>query len=154
MYGTTDATKLGTHRGGLRLCLAFASVLAAAACDGSTGLLNEPVPLDDALLHYTGDRCFAVIPGRTTDAKLDTLPFTCGVIIIGFSDSTRWDNIQDLVHNLGGRTGNRFPSSGEYVFHVDFYVPVGREKQAIEKARKDPRVTYAELLYSIRVGVP
>lgn len=98
--------------------------------------------------HYTGGSCYAVYAYGADSQNADTLPFICGIVSVGFQDSTQWKHIQRLVRDLGGEVTSwspwyLAPTEDDQVFRVSISVPVGSESQIIERACEHSRVTHA-----------
>ncbi len=133
--------------------------LAAFACGEQEHLPSKPVSLNGGTLHYDDTGCYAVYPTAVHGQRADTVTFQCGAVIIGFADSTRWSDIRPLLRELGIiAIYDWFPMTrredSDLVLRVLIEVPVGKEKQTIERARQHPHVKHAEPNHLIRGGLP
>ncbi len=118
---------------------------ALASCGDNFSLPQEPILLDDMELHYTENSgCFAV-SFDTAGVPRDTLPFVCGSVGVTFFEPIARADAATLAKSMGGRVTSASPFGTDSIIHMAVAGPVGREKQAIETARRDARVKLAAI---------
>ena len=115
-----------------------------ASCGDNFSLPQEPILLDGRELHYTENSgCFAV-SFDTAGVPQDTMPFECGGVSVTFFEPIARADAATLAKSMGGLI-RRPPFGTDSTIFIYVDGPVGREKQAIETARRDARVKLAVL---------
>lgn len=136
---------------------AFSSLLfllALASCQDADSLPREPIQLDGIELHYTENSGCFYVAFDTAAAVTDTMVFTCGGVGVRFFEPVAYADAAALAKRMNGTMKRVSPLGRDSIIHMLVYGPVGKEKQAIEIARKDSRVELAWILEVIIGHLP